>query len=317
MRRAFSGVLIFLAFGAALAGCGSQGAPDVPGTDLVTADAVADAAPLDEGQSDAVEGPVDTDEGPVDTDEELAEDLPVPDLPPPPDVAENPVCTNPDAMVIVSGQVVQAIGGEWHPMDGGVVSVVGRPDLSIELGPTEYAYEIMAPSCSDIVLKLEHPELHTVHSGLIYTGDAGIDGVTLQTPDHGTFDLLMFMSGVTMDTEMCQMATTVTDAAHLTDIPCDYCGEPGVKVALDPPVTVEHGPIYFEIGGVSIIYPVPELTETSEDGGVLFVNLPAGDYVVYGYRDGLEMTYARFHCESGWFVNPAPPRGIQVQPVSE
>lgn len=265
-----------------LCGCGTAAGPD----DLMNTD----AADSFDAASDVVD--------------DLRADIPS-------DIVE---CGNPDAMVTLSGQVVQAIHGEWHDMDGGVVSIVGRDDIRLEMSGRDFGYELQVPSCTEVVVRLEHPVLHTVHSGIVYTGDHGIDGVTLQTPDLDTFNLLMFLSGVEMDPEKCQMATTVTDVEHLTDIPCDYCGEPHVKVALDPSVEKAHGPIYFEIGGVAIIYPQPELTETTEDGGVLFVNLEAGDYEVYGWRDGLVMTSARFHCEPGWFVNPAPPRGIQVQP---
>lgn len=237
-------------------------------------------------------------------------------IPDPPDVPPNPECTNPDAMVTVSGHVVQAVAGAGQDLTGGVVSVVGHPEYSVTLGRS-WAYSLQAPSCTEIILELDHPGLARVHTGILYTGDEGLDEVTLQTPDHETFDLLLWFSQVDIVPGKCQMATTITDLAHLTDTPCHACGEPGALAFLSPHVPAANGPIYFQIEDNGIIYPYPPLIATSEDGGLLFVNLEPGDYLVYGYKEGFEMTAARFRCQADWFVNPAPPRGIQVVSVQD
>ena len=51
-------------------------------------------------------------------------------------------------------------------------------------------------------------------------------------------------------------------------------GEDRTTVTLAPPLPAEHGPIYFN----SAVLPDRSLTETSDDGGVLFIQVPPGEY---------------------------------------
>jgi len=41
-----------------------------------------------------------------------------------------------------------------------------------------------------------------------------------------------------------------------------------------PPLSAEHGPVYFSAN----VIPDPTLTQTTEDGGVVFTNVPEGEY---------------------------------------
>ncbi len=134
-----------------------------------------------------------------------------------------------------------------------------------------------------------------------------VERVTFQVPDDATYDLLATVVNVVPDPSTCQIASTVTrvgksiydEGAH---------GEAAATVAIDPPLPAEHGPIYFN----AQVIPQLDLTETSEDGGVLFVNVPAGTYTITATKPGVEFVAVEIDCEGGTLVNASPPYGLQA-----
>jgi hypothetical protein len=240
---------------------GQEVAADVPVEDVAAEDVAADV-PVEDVGVDVAGQDVAADVALEDVIVDVVAETFVPD---PPDIPPNPDCANPDVMVTVSGHITQAVAGSGQDLTGGIVRVVGHPEYSVTLGRS-WAYSLQAPSCTEIILELDHPGLHKVHTGILYTGDDGLDEVTLQTPDHETFDLLLWFSQVEIIPGKCQLATTITDLEHLTDTPCHGCGEPGALAFLSPPVAPENGPIYFQIEENGIIYPFPDLDSTTEDG---------------------------------------------------
>jgi hypothetical protein len=60
----------------------------------------------------------------------------------------------------------------------------------------------------------------------------------------------------------------------------------------------------------SLVFPDRSLTETSVDGGAGFLNVPPGDYLLRGSKDGMDFTVPWVKCRAGWFVNAAPPWGV-------
>lgn len=137
--------------------------------------------------------------------------------------------------------------------------------------------------------------------------DTDLEQVTFQAPDQFTYDVLVELLGITIDDTKCQMVSTVTrvgksiydQGAH---------GEEGATVTIDPPVDSELGPIYFNS------YVVPDITisETSDDGGVLFVNIPEDVYTLSAQKTGVEFISPVMKCRAGYLVNASPPYGIQA-----
>jgi hypothetical protein len=66
--------------------------------------------------------------------------------------------------------------------------------------------------------------------------------------------------------------------------------------------------VYF---GADVI-PDRDLTETSEDGGVLYTNVPVGTYVMRASKDGVTFEETTMKCEAGVLVNASPPYGLQA-----
>ena len=138
--------------------------------------------------------------------------------------------------------------------------------------------------------------------------DSGtVERVTFQVPDDATYNALSLIVGITPDPTMCQIASTVTrvgkslydEGAH---------GEAGATVTIDPPLPAENGPIYFN----SMVIPDPDLTETSDDGGILYTNVPVGTYTIHAVKDGVTFEDVVITCEADVLVNPSPPHGLQA-----
>ena len=83
-------------------------------------------------------------------------------------------------------------------------------------------------------------------------------------------------------------------------------GEGGAVVDL-PGATPGAGPIYFN----SSVLPDRSLTETSDDGGVLYIQVPPGEYVMTAHKPGAEFRQVKFKCRPGVLVNASPPWGLQ------
>ena len=85
---------------------------------------------------------------------------------------------------------------------------------------------------------------------------------------------------------------------------------PGATVTITPSLPSEHGPIYFNAN----VIPQADLTETSDDGGVLYTNVPPGTYVLSASKDGVTFEDVTIQCEPDVLVNPSPPHGLQALP---
>jgi hypothetical protein len=138
--------------------------------------------------------------------------------------------------------------------------------------------------------------------------DSGmIERVTFQVPDNATYAALAAIVGIDPDPTTCQIASTVTrvgkslydEGAH---------GEAGATVAIDPALPAEHGPIYFN----AQVIPDADLTETSEDGGILYTNVPACVYTIRASKDGVMFEEVVITCDPDVLVNPSPPHGLQA-----
>lgn len=207
----------------------------------------------------------------------------------------------------VAGDAIPFDDGPDGRISGAEISVLEHPEMKMTTGADgHFEFDGFEPG-SEVTLVLEHPDYHLIQTATQTVGDADIDRVTFQAVSHQIYGLLAGIVGVTPDEEnSCQMVTTVTrigksiydSGAH---------GELGVKVTLDPPLSAEHGPIYFNAS----VIPDKALVETSPDGGVLYAQVPPGEYLWSGTKAGAELTSVKMKCRAGVLVNASPPHGIQ------
>lgn len=209
-----------------------------------------------------------------------------------------------DPGVTVSGDAFDFVG----PMiKNAKISVLEDPSRSTTSDTSGHFVLDDIPVGSELTLVLDHPDYMPIQTATHTIDEGGLDRITFQAVMPVIYMLLADMIAVTPDPERCQLVTTVTrvgkslydEGAH---------GEAGATVMIDPPLPAEHGPIYFNAS----VRPDRALTETSEDGGVLYVNVPPGEYTWTAHKSGVTFTQLAIRCRAGLLVNASPPRGLQV-----
>ena len=220
------------------------------------------------------------------------------------DGAGNDSCT---FRVTLSGDAFPFVGGATNPIEGADVSLLELPDRHVTTGPDGHFVFDDLEEGSDVTVVLAHPDYHPIQTGTFRLGPDGIDRVTFQAVTPLIYDALATLLAVTPDeATRCQMVTTVTRVGRSLYDPGAH-GEDGVTVTLDPPLPADQGPIYFN----SSVLPDRTLVQTSDDGGVLFIQVPPGDYVWTARKAGAVFSRVRMKCRVGVLVNASPPRGLQ------
>ena len=212
-------------------------------------------------------------------------------------------CSGFPAMVSVSGNAFRFNEGVDARLDGARVSVLEFPDkrMSTEAPEGYFQFDDL-PEGAEVTLTLEKPDInpdksiHLIQTGTILLGPENVERVTFQTVNYIMYYLLAAVVGIAPDEEnACQMVTTVTRVGKSLYDPGAH-GEEGATVTLEPSLPSEHGPSYFN----SDVMPDRSLTETSDDGGVLFVNVPPGEYVWTAHKEGVDFTRVKMKCRAWW-----------------
>ncbi|MFT4058563.1 MAG: carboxypeptidase regulatory-like domain-containing protein [Legionella sp.] len=157
----------------------------------------------------------------------------------------------------------------------------------------------------------------TTQTATLIVPPEGIDSekylknISFQVPSNMAYKFLAVATGLTEDPLACQIAATITPPnTTLDDIPQ---GIEGVTVKLSP--CTNSIPYYFGI--FPIVHKtnpfIRTLTSTSLDGGVLFPNVPPGDYILYAEKNGMIFSEVTIKARQGILVNASPPKGPTLQ----
>ncbi len=201
-------------------------------------------------------------------------------------------------------------GSPYGLIADATIRVLEAPGISVRSDATgHFEFPALAGGGSATFV-LEHPDFPPARTRTFVLPDAGaLERVTFQVPDNALFEAIAAIVEIEIDPGACQIVSTVTrvgksiydDGAH---------GEAGATVTISPALPAEQGPIYFNDG----VIPDRSVTMTSTDGGVLFVNVPPGTYVVQAHKDGVVFEDVTMQCEAGVLVNASPPYGVQALP---
>jgi hypothetical protein len=221
---------------------------------------------------------------------------------PPPTATPTPI------LVSVSGDAIPFVGGPDGRIEGAEVWILEQAARRVTTGADgHFEFDGLAVG-SEITLVMEHPDYYPIQTGTIIVGPAGAERVTFQAVTYEIYDAFAEFLDIDPDPTRCQMVTTVTRVGKSIYDPGAH-GESGAVVTLDPPLPAEQGPLYFNAS----VLPDWTLTETSEDGGVLFLQVPPGEYVWTASKPGVEFSQVRMKCRAGLLVNASPPWGLQAQ----
>jgi hypothetical protein len=220
--------------------------------------------------------------------------------------------TAPPVPVAVGGRAVSFDPGFGTPW-GAAVGVVQRPDLPVAITEQDGSFRVEGLFAGDeMALVLTFDDYFPTQTATLVLPERGIADVSIQTPPGIVAWALAAVLRTDLDPDLCQIAATVSPPGG-----GPYSeGVPGARVRIDPPLPADHGPfyfLYFDIPGLPVIdLPIRGLDATTDDGGVVFVNVPPGRYVLTAEKEGTEFTPATIDCRPGVLVNASPPHGLQA-----
>ncbi|MEZ4383074.1 MAG: carboxypeptidase-like regulatory domain-containing protein [Nannocystaceae bacterium] len=214
-----------------------------------------------------------------------------------------------------AGDVVEVQGdafafGPGTRVAGATVTILERPEQTATTDADGHFVFPALPAgaaATFVFNRAGYPTLYTRTFTL--PADGALERVTFQAPDDATFAALAQLVEITPDPATCQIASTVTRVGKsLYDAGAH--GEAGATVTITPSLPPEHGPIYFNAD----VVPQRDLVETSADGGILYTNVPPGDYVLTASKAGVDFEAVTLRCDADVLVNPSPPFGLQALP---
>lgn len=211
-----------------------------------------------------------------------------------------------DRTVTVSGVVYQFSTMTYLP--GAVVGVAEYPAVTT-VSDASGRYTLTVPDDVEVTAYAVFPGFVTMHLQTFETAGEPIENAHFQLVPQQVFDFLAYMIGLPLDPGACQVATTVSlnEVRHLTwwgQVNFFPHGQEGATVQLSPAGGV--GPIYFN----SQVMPDASLSQTSDDGGVLILNLAPGRYRMIAAHPDHRFAKATLLCEPGRFINASPPWGL-------
>lgn len=194
---------------------------------------------------------------------------------------------------------------------GAVVSVVEDPSYAAVVGE-DGAFLLEVPSGAPLTFRVSQEGFSDVDSAALFVSEDGIEQLGFQVPSLSLVEPLAIAAGIDMEPGACQIATTVSSEAS-PPYGGAGVGEPGAVASITPDPEAEGGigPVYFAYLTDAVILPDPELTETTIDGGVLWGNVPPGEYTISAQKEGVPFTAPRLRCRAGALVNASPPHGIE------
>jgi hypothetical protein len=216
-------------------------------------------------------------------------------------------CSTPVATTAISGDAFDfGLGLATGGIANAHVFVLEDPTLTTTTDASGHFTISGVPVGSEASLVMEHPDYVLIQTATFDVPAAGFSRVTFQAVTPDTRNALAGLLSLTIDDTRCQMVTTVTRIGRSVYDPGAH-GEADVTVTIDPPLPATSGPVYFNAS----VLPDRSLSMTSEDGGVLFANVPPGEYTWTATKAGATFAQVRMTCRAGVLVNAAPPWGLQ------
>ncbi len=215
-----------------------------------------------------------------------------------------------DDRVTISGKAYEFNSMSTY-LAGAVIKVRELPELSATTDANgDYALEV--PDDTNVTPYIDPPggyneiDLQTFH-----TRGADIENANFQTPNDVAFNGLSALLGVPRGPDGrptdCVIVTTasarnVRGVSYETFHERTPHGVPGATSTEVPPID---GPTYFN----ESVLPDPSKTETSEDGGIIWTEVPAGTYRIITTSPTTRFASFLATCAPGRVVNANPPWG--------
>ena len=197
------------------------------------------------------------------------------------------------------------------PIAGATVRVAELPGVVASTG-VDGSYDLEVPDGTTVTPYVTAAGHHGIYLQTFVTAGKDIRRANFQTPTDDVYSALAALLAVPLDENgdprKCVVVSTFSTAAvrDLSFAEFAAYGAHGVAGATASATPALPDPIYFN----SSVIPDRSLTESSDDGGVIWLGVPRG---VYRFRaDHPTARFAPFlaTCEPGRLVNANPPQGL-------
>ncbi len=228
--------------------------------------------------------------------------------------------------VHIRGVVYSFFGIDEHA-PGAVIRVDEFPELSAPVAP-DGSYDIVVPDNANVTLYADPPETYSkTYLQTFRTSGQDIEKAHFQLPRDWHYDAFSNLLEITRDKEgrieQCVIVSTfsIHEARDATEF------DPGFKdvyphgladstATIEPAAPGIKGPIFFD--APPTIIPNVDLTASTEDGGVLFTEVPPGYYWLQPEHPTERLAPFLAHCENGRVINASPPWGFyELKPGQE
>jgi hypothetical protein len=193
------------------------------------------------------------------------------------------------------------------PVAGATVSIAEYPQISTTSDAAGH-YTLSVPDDALVTPVASLPGYRTEYLQTFETDGDNIANAHFQFIPEFIYQYLAAALGLDPNSPLCNIASTVSVAALHTAsweelMAFGPQGETGATVTSHPALL---GPIYFN----EQTLPDPTLTSTTNDGGVLYVNVPPGVYRISAHHPDHRFAKMTVTCEPGRFINPSPSWGL-------
>jgi len=158
-----------------------------------------------------------------------------------------------------------------------------------------------------LTLSLSHPLYTTTRTQTFTMPESDVKNMSFQVPDRLAFHVMCIISKTQPDPSRGHIASTITTRDPQTFTNLGFPGEPGCTDSIEPKLPRACGPVYFNTRTL----PKRELTETTTDGGICYVNVPPGEYTLYAHKEGMEFEPVKVKVAPKTLTNAAPPYGLR------
>jgi hypothetical protein len=196
-------------------------------------------------------------------------------------------------------------------IEGATIRVRELPELAATTDANgDYALEV--PDDANVTPYIEPPDgYNQIDLQTFHTRGEDIENANFQTPADLEYAGLAAILGVPIGPdgrpEQCVIVTTAS-ARNVRGVPYETFHERtphGVAGATAGTLPEVPGPTYFN----ESVIPDPSETSTSEDGGIIWTEVPAGTYRIWALHPTTRFSSFLATCENGRVVNANPPWG--------
>lgn len=194
---------------------------------------------------------------------------------------------------------------------GATIRVAEDPDLQTVVA-ADGTYDLEVPDRRPVTPYIEAAGYHTIHLQTFTPEGEDLEHVNFQTPSEAIYRALVAIVGLEVDADgdpqKCAVVSTfstrnVRGVSYEEFIGYGAHGVPGATASAEPALAP---PIYFN----EQVIPDPTRTESSVDGGVAWIEVPAGTYTITADHPSTEFAPFTATCAPGRVVNANPSWGL-------